>query len=126
MKTTYTGKLRLAGWEESIVESATSTTRIKYTISGESELNAQGSYGFYYHQQDKNNPLNSHATYSGFLVIPVIMDGTNEILLVKDEGEFRAGKARSNLVVISEKYQGLGFYQAGHDGGEFSLEVEKI
>lgn len=118
------GNFDINKWEESEIENGTSTGRVIYKFNSKNELTGNASYIFYYLKHSRKNPLESHSLYTGFIVVEIEIDGKKETINIKDEGEFRDGKAVSKLTVIgNDSFTGEGSYEASHTGSSFELII---
>ncbi len=125
-----TGHFKVLKWEESEIINQQSTASVHYDFYREGKpqdrFQAKANYLFFYEEHSSDNPLKSHTHYTGHMAMHVILDGSDYLLQVKDQGEFKNGLASSNLKVLPNSlFEGDGNYQASHEDNNFKLVLRK-
>jgi len=130
----FKSKFNIAKWEESTIEQLTldskvSNAVVEYDLEGDFTGKAKVNYQMFYDHVDSENHLKSNAQYIGLLVVEGEFQNKKGTFVLRDEGTFENGIARSSLKVIPgsgtddfTKIVGKGGYEASHTDSTFELD----
>jgi hypothetical protein len=128
------GSYAVKKWVEEPIELISSTVKmtkasVEYAMTGEMTGQARVEYLMYYKNFDAEDQHGSSAIYFGLMRFTGNVAGKEGSFILKDEGTFETGSARSSLSIIPEsgtgafdRIQGTARYIAGPDGNHFDLE----
>lgn len=128
-------KFNITQWDESTIEqlnqdSKVSNAVVEYNLVGDLTGKAKVNYQMFYDHVDTNNHLKSNAQYLGLLIVEGEIQGNKGTFVLRDEGTFENGIAKSSLTVLpgsgTDDFIGIagdGGYEASHTDSTFELNI---
>lgn len=124
---------QLARWSETPyleeLEPRMTQADVGFVFDGGFKGVGQIRYLMCYQRFDEQNPMNGEATYAGMVRFEGDLDGRQGSFVAEDRGTFAEGTARSTLTIMPGSgrgelsgISGSGTYEAGHGGGQLSLD----
>lgn len=131
-------KLKVLKWDESTIEqlnqdSKVSIAVVEYNLEGELAGKAKVNYQMFYSYADSNNHLKSSAQYLGLLIVTGELQDKRGTFVLRDEGTFENGIAKSSLKIVPgsgtgdfNRIIGEGSYEASHTDSTFELDITTL
>jgi hypothetical protein len=128
------GSFAVAKWEENPYDQISSDMKmtkasVEYSMSGEIIGKGLVEYLMFYKYFDPNDQHKSSAVYTGLMRFVGSVHGKEGSFVMRDEGSFENGTAKSSLRIIEgsglgnlKGIMGTGQYHAGKDAIQFELE----
>ena len=128
-------KFKILKWDESTIEQLTRDSKVsnaivEYELEGDLTGKAKVNYQMFYDHADSKNHLKSNAQYLGLLVVTGEFQGKKGTFVLRDEGTFKNGIAKSSLKILpgsgTDDFARIiaeGGYEASHTDSTFELNI---